>query len=110
VNLSNLEEQPASILIDGEVLFALSDDDLLKLEDLKKNLQQNLKDEAITRKISMKYMDRVKSRYFDLHPRDAMEHDGGIDLTKTSVSQPFHICVHNNKNTTQLYSGLQSTA
>jgi predicted nucleotidyltransferase len=66
---SNLEEQIASILMDGEVLFAASEEDLLKLEDLKRNLQQNLKEEAIARKMSMKHLARAKSVYFDLQSR-----------------------------------------
>jgi hypothetical protein len=79
-NISNLEEQIVSILMDGVVLFASSEDDLLKLEELKKGLQQNLKDEAVTRKMSMRYMDRAKSKYFAMQTRpgngfliDAME-------------------------------------
>jgi predicted nucleotidyltransferase len=68
-NISNLEEQIASILMDGKVLFASSEDDLIKLEELKKDLQQNLKNEVITGKMSMKYLDRAKSRYFDLQTR-----------------------------------------
>ena len=64
--ISDLEEQIASILMDGEVLFACSEDDLLKLEHLKQNLQQKLREEAVIRKMSMKYMDQAKSMYFDM--------------------------------------------
>jgi hypothetical protein len=64
--ISNLEEPIASILMDGEVLFAASDDDLLKLDDLKKKLQQNLSNEAFARKMSTRYMDRAKALYWDM--------------------------------------------
>jgi predicted nucleotidyltransferase len=68
--ISNLEEQIASILVDGEVLFASSEEDLRKLEDLRRNLQQNLKDEAFTRKMSQQYLDRAKSKSFDMQTRE----------------------------------------
>lgn len=64
--ISDLEEQIASILMDGEVLFASSEEDLLKLEDLRKRLQQNLNEEATARKMSLKYLDNAKSMYFDM--------------------------------------------
>ncbi len=72
--ISNLEEQIASILMDGVVLFAASEDDLLKLEDLKKNLQQNLKDDAVARKMSLKSIDRAKSVYFDMQSSEGSGH------------------------------------
>jgi len=71
--ISSLEEQIASILMDGVVLFASSEDDLLKLEDLRKSLQQNLTDDAIARKMSLKYLDEAKSKYFDLPTREGSE-------------------------------------
>jgi predicted nucleotidyltransferase len=71
--ISNLEEQIASILMDGVVLFASSEDDLRKLEDLRQNLQQNLQEEATARKMSLKYLDKAKSMYFDLQSREGSE-------------------------------------
>jgi predicted nucleotidyltransferase len=68
-DLSKLEDQPASILMDGEVLFASSADDLRKLEDLKNNFKQNLDQEAVIRKISAKYLEKAKGLYFDLQTR-----------------------------------------
>ena len=65
-NLSNLEDQPASILMDGEVLFACSEDDLRKLDDLKNNFEQNLKNEVVVRKMSRKYIEQAKAIYFGL--------------------------------------------
>ena len=72
-NLSNLDDQPASILMDGEVLFASSDDDLQKLEDLKNNLKQNLNNEVFVRKMSAKYIEKAKVIYFDLQ-----NHEGNL--------------------------------
>jgi hypothetical protein len=92
-NISNLEEQLASILMDGKVLFASSEDDILKLEDLKKNLQQNLNNEAIIRKMSMKYMDKVKNIYFDMQT-----HEGNvifIDAVEIAETVLFAIAIIN---------------
>jgi len=92
-NISNLEEQLASILMDGKLLFASSADDLLKLEDLKKNLQQNLNNEAITRNMSMKYMDKVKRLYFDMQT-----HEGNvllIDAVEIAETLLFAIAIIN---------------
>jgi hypothetical protein len=71
--ISNLEEQIASILMDGVVLFASSENDLRKLEDLRKNLQQNLQEEAAARRFSLKYLDKAKSMYFDLQSHEGSE-------------------------------------
>jgi predicted nucleotidyltransferase len=65
-SISRLEEQLASILMDGEVLFASSEDDLLKLDNLKNNVKQNLSNETMAMKISMRYMDKAKAIYFDM--------------------------------------------
>ena len=70
-NLSNLEDQPTSILMDGEVLFASSDDDLRKLEDLKNNFKQNLNNEVIVRKMSTKYVEKAKAIYFGLQNHES---------------------------------------
>jgi len=70
-NISNLEEQLASLLMDGEVLFAGSEDDLLKLDDLKNNLKQNLNNEAIAMKKSMRQMDRAKAIYLDMQNHES---------------------------------------
>ena len=69
-NLSNLDDQPVSILMDGEVLFASSEDDLRRLENLKNNLEQNLNDEAITRKKFTKYLEKAKVAYFNMLNRE----------------------------------------
>jgi predicted nucleotidyltransferase len=65
-NISNLEDQPASILMDGEVLFTSSEDDLRKLEDLKTNFKQNLNNEMVVKKMAGKYVERAKAIYFGL--------------------------------------------
>jgi len=69
--ISNLEEQIASILMDGEVLFASSEDDLLKLDELKNNLKQNLNNESVARKMSMRHMDKAKAIYFDMQNHES---------------------------------------
>jgi hypothetical protein len=70
-NLSNLTDQPASILMDGEVLFASSEDDLRRLEELKNKLKQNLDNEGVVRKMSTKYMERAKAIYFGLQNHES---------------------------------------
>jgi predicted nucleotidyltransferase len=69
-HLSKLEDQPPSILMDGEVVFASSEDDLRRLEDLKNNFKQNLKNEMIVRKMSEKYVEKAKAIYFGLQNRE----------------------------------------
>lgn len=64
--ISDLEDQPASILIDGKVLFASTDDDLKQLETLKKNFKQNLSNELVIKKMTAKYVDKAKTIYFNL--------------------------------------------
>jgi predicted nucleotidyltransferase len=64
--LSTLEQQPASMLMDGEVLYAASEDDLRRLEQLKINLTENLKNDAVVRKMSAKYIEKAKAVLFDL--------------------------------------------
>ncbi len=71
--ISNLEEPIASILMDGEVLYAATQDDLQRLNDLKKNLQQNLSDRSITRKMSTRYMDRAKAIDWDMQQHEGDE-------------------------------------
>lgn len=63
---SNLEDQPVSILMDGEVLFASSEEDLQRLDELKNNLTQNLSTEAVARNTSAKYLEKAKAIHFDL--------------------------------------------
>jgi predicted nucleotidyltransferase len=70
-NISNLEDQPASILIDGKVLFASSTDDLRKLDDLRNNFKQNLSNDAVVRKMSTKYVERAKAIYFGLQNHES---------------------------------------
>jgi hypothetical protein len=69
--ISNLEDQPASILMDGEVLFASSEDDLRKLEGLKDNFTQNLNNKVVVQKMSAKYIEKAKSIDFGLQKRDS---------------------------------------
>lgn len=91
--ISNLEEQLASILMDGEVLFAASADDLVRLDDLKENLQQNLNNEAHTGKMSMKHIDKGKSIYFDMQA-----HEGNvllIDAVELAETLLFAIAIIN---------------
>ncbi len=68
-SVSNLADQPASILMDGEVLFASSDDDLQRLQDLKHRFTRNLSDAAVTRQAIVKYLEQAKARYFNLQDR-----------------------------------------
>ena len=70
-NLSNLEDQPASILMDGEVIFASSEEDLHELEDLKNNFKQNLNNEVVVQKMSTKYVEKAKAICFDLQHRES---------------------------------------
>jgi predicted nucleotidyltransferase len=92
-HISNLEEQIASILMDGELLFAASEDDLQKLNDLKSNLGQNLGSKTMTRKISMRYVDKAKAIYFDMqsHERNLIF----IDAVKIAENLLFAIAVMN---------------
>jgi len=86
-NISNLEEQIASILMDGEVLFASSEDDLLKLDDLRNNLKQNLNNEAAAMKISMRYLDKAKAIYFDMQNHESnMIFIDSVNIAETLLS------------------------
>lgn len=69
-NISRLEDQPASILMDGEVLFAASEEDLQKLEELRNHVTQNLNHEMMIRRITTKHIDKAKAIYFDLQGRE----------------------------------------
>jgi predicted nucleotidyltransferase len=91
--ISNLEEQIASILMDGEVLFASSEDDLLKLEDLQGSLQKNLKEEAVARKMSLKYLDRAKTEYFDMQSSEGS--DLLVDAIQIAETLLFAIAILN---------------
>lgn len=83
-NLSNLEDQPASILMDGEVLFASSEDDLRRLEELKNNFKKSLGNEAIVRKTSTKYVEKSKVIYFGLqNPESNMFFVDAISVVET---------------------------
>jgi hypothetical protein len=57
--------------MDGQVLFASSEEDLRKLEELKNNLKQNLQDEGVVRRMSAKYVDQAKALYFGLQNRES---------------------------------------
>jgi len=82
--ISNLEDQPASILMDGEVLFASSQDDLRELEDLKNNFTQNLSNEAVVQKVSTKYIEKAKVIYFDLQNRESsMLFSDAVNIAET---------------------------
>ena len=91
--ISNLEEQLASILMDGEVLFAASEEDLLKLEGLKRNLQQNLDSETVVRRKSTSHMDRAKAIYWDMQI-----HEGNavlVDAVEIAETLLFAIALMN---------------
>ncbi|MFC1975886.1 hypothetical protein ACFLXQ_05770 [Chloroflexota bacterium] len=70
--ISNLEEQIASILMDGKVLFASSEDELHKFNDLKKNLDQHLNNTSTVKKVSLRFIKNAKAIYFDIQN---YEHD-----------------------------------
>lgn len=76
--ISNLEDQPASILMDGEALFASSDEDLRNLDRLKGAFSQNLKDETLVRKLFARHIEKAKAICFDLqnHERGLAFIDG----------------------------------
>ena len=83
-NLSNLEDQPASILMDGEVLFASSEDDLRRLEELKDNFKQRLNNEAIARETATKYVEKAKVISFGLqNPESNMFFVDAINIAET---------------------------
>jgi hypothetical protein len=69
--LSNLEDQPVSILMDGEVLFASSEDDLRRIEELKNKFTQNLNNAGVIRKMTTKYIDKSKAIYFGLQNQES---------------------------------------
>lgn len=91
--ISNLEEQIASILMDGEVLFAISENELLKLADLKNNLKQNLNNMSVVMKTSLRYIDKAKAIYFDMQ-----NHESNlifIDAVKLAETLLFAIALIN---------------
>lgn len=95
--ISNLEEQIASILMDGEVLFAASENDLLKLADLKNHLKQNLNNASVAMKISRGYIDKAKVIYFDMQ-----HHESNlifIDAVKLAETLLFAIAIINGTHT-----------
>jgi hypothetical protein len=90
--ISEGEDQPASILMDGEVLFASSEEDLRRLEDLKNNFQQNLKDEAVVRKMSARYLEKAKAIYFDLKNAESSKaYIGAINIAETLLVAIAHL-------------------
>ncbi|HSL42661.1 MAG TPA: hypothetical protein VK897_04460 [Anaerolineales bacterium] len=70
-SLSRLEDQPVSILMDGEVIFASSEEDLRRLEDLKDNLKHNLNNQVVVNKMSARYIEKAKAIYVDLQNRES---------------------------------------
>ena len=83
-NISKLEDQPASILMDGVVLFASSEDDLRKLDELKDNFKQNLNNEALAGRMSTKYLAKAKATYFDLQNcENELFFVGAMNVTET---------------------------
>lgn len=66
MSIANLEDHLASILLDGVMVFASSEVDERRLEGLKADILQNLKDETVARRMSLKYLDEAKVIYFDL--------------------------------------------
>lgn len=71
--IANLEDQPASILMDGQALFASSEDDLRNLDHLKDIFSQNLKDETLVSKLSARHIEKAKASCFDLQ-----NHESGL--------------------------------
>ncbi len=64
--IANLEDQPASILMDGVTVYSSSDEDERRLEELKTDLLKNLEDESVTKRISQKSIQKAKAAFFDL--------------------------------------------
>jgi hypothetical protein len=85
--IANLEDQPASILMDGEALFAASDADLQRLEDLRSNFQQNLKDEALAREAAAKCLEKAKASFFRLkNPESGLFFVDAIQTVETLLT------------------------
>lgn len=79
--------------MDGEVLFAASEDDLRKLDNLKNNLQQNLNNETIAVKMSMRSIDKAKAICLDMQ-----NHEGNvifIDAVEIAETLLFAIAIIN---------------
>jgi predicted nucleotidyltransferase len=92
-DISQLEEKLASILMDGEVLFASSEQDLRRLDDLKNTLKRNLSNEAFVGRISMKYLDEAKALYFEMQVHERNMYF--IDAVKIVESLLFAIAIVN---------------
>lgn len=64
--ISNFEDPLTSILMDGKIIFASTEEDLQKLQNLKNNLRHNLNNEVFVGKMSTKYLEKAKINYFSL--------------------------------------------
>jgi predicted nucleotidyltransferase len=92
-DISKLEEKLVSILMDGEVLFASSKEDLRRLDDLKNTLKRNLSNETIVGKTSMEYLGEAKALYFDMQVHERNMYF--IDAVKIVESLLFVIAIVN---------------
>jgi predicted nucleotidyltransferase len=66
IRISQLEEHITSILMDGKVLFASSEDELHKFDELKKNVVQRLHNKTTIRDRSKRSIEKAKVLYFAL--------------------------------------------
>ena len=81
--IAGLDDQPASILMDGQVLYAASSEDLARLEALRNTLQNNLKDQAVTKRVSARHLQRAKAAWYDLHNAQENLYVRAVQLTET---------------------------
>ncbi len=75
--ISNLDEVITSILMDGVVLYAQTDDDLQKFSHLQSQLKYNLIDDEVVKRKSEKFLCDAKAQYFDLINKDGEAPSGG---------------------------------
>lgn len=68
--IANLDEVITSILMDGVVLYAQTDDDLQKLTQLKNQLKSNLADDEVVKRKVEKYLNDAKAQCFNLANKD----------------------------------------
>ncbi len=74
IRIAQLEEQMTSILMDGTVLFASSDEELHTFNALKKSVEQLLHNTATIKERSMRSIEHAKVLYF------ALQHDDNDTL------------------------------
>jgi predicted nucleotidyltransferase len=100
--ISNFEDPLTSILMDGKVIFASTEEDLQKLQNLKNNLRQNLNNEVFVGKMSSKYIEKAKINYFNLQNHESNTFQ--IDTVKIADTLLNAIAILNN---TYLKKGLK---